>query len=389
MSEPRSCKFQTANVLSTSVAHFFHDVYTSFLAPVLPLLIEKLGISLFQAGTLSVFQRIPTIFNPLIGILAERVQSRYFIIFSPAVTAIFMSLIGVAPSYIFLVLIMMVSGLSSAFFHVPGPVMIRKVSCDRPGLGMSLFMVGGELARTAGPIAILGAVSLWGLEGSWRLAPMGIIASIVLFFRLKDIEIRQDFSKDKEKPNYLKVFKSFIPLFTSVTGFTFFFGAIKSSLTLYLPTFLKFEGHSLWFAGASLAILQGAGVAGTLLAGPLADKIGNKKLLRIVSLLTPMLMLLFTQVNAIWGIPVLIVLGVFLFAPSPVILSVVNNVKSKHLTFINGLYFTINFLLNAVMVMVIGWIADKIGLDLAYLISVIIGMAAIPFIWSLNEEKYP
>ena len=234
----KPCKFQTANVLSTSLAHFFHDVYTSFLAPLLPLLIDKLGISLFQAGTLSVFQRIPTIFNPLIGILAERVPSRYFIIFTPATTAIFMSLIGVAPSYIFLVIIMMVSGLSSAFFHVPGPVMIRKVSCDRPGLGMSLFMVGGELARTAGPLAILGAVSLWGLEGTWRLAPLGIIASIILFYRLKDIEIRQDFSKDKVKPDYYKIFKSFIPLFTSVTGFTFFFGAIKSSLTLYLPTFL-------------------------------------------------------------------------------------------------------------------------------------------------------
>jgi len=387
MSSSLTSKFQTANVLSTSLAHFFHDIYTSFLAPVLPLLIDKLGISLFQAGTLSVFQRIPTIFNPLIGILAERVHSRYFIIFSPAVTGIFMSMIGIAPSYIFLVIIMMVSGLSSAFFHVPGPVMIKKVSGDRPGLGMSLFMVGGELARTAGPLVILGAVSLWGLEGSWKLMPLGIVASIVLFFRLKDIEIRQDFSKDKTRPNYLKIFKKYIPLFISVTGFTFFFGAIKSSLTLYLPTFIKFEGYSLWFAGASLAILQGAGVAGTLLAGPLADRIGNRVLLRAVSIMTPLLMLLFTQVNAFWGIPVLVILGIVLFAPSPIILAVVNNSKTRHLTFINGLYFTINFLLNAVMVMIMGKIADAIGLDLAYLISVIIGMAAIPFIWSLKEDN--
>jgi len=386
MSGEKPCKFQTANVLATSLAHFFHDVYTSFLAPLLPLLIEKLGINLFQAGTLSVFQRIPTIFNPLIGILAERVRSRFFIILTPGITGIFMSLIGVAPAYIYLVIIMVFSGLSSAFFHVPGPVMIRKVSCDRPGLGMSLFMVGGELARTAGPVIILGAVSLWGLEGTWRLAPIGIIASLVLFFRLKDIEIRQDFSKDKIKPDYMKVFRSYVPLFASVTGFTFFFGAIKSSLTIFLPTYIRFEGHSLWFAGASLAILQAAGVAGTLLAGPLADKIGNRALLRIVAIVTPFLMLLFTRVGTFWGIPVLIVLGVFLFAPSPVILSVVNNVNSRHLSFINGVYFTINFLLNAIMVMVMGKIADKIGLDMAYLLSVAIGMIAIPFIWSLKED---
>jgi FSR family fosmidomycin resistance protein-like MFS transporter len=387
MASKQSCKFQTANVLSTSLSHFFHDIYTSFLAPLLPLLIDKLGITLFQAGTLSVFQRIPTILNPLIGILAERVHSRFFIIFTPAITGIFMSMIGIAPSYIFLVIIMLVSGLSSAFYHVPAPVMVKKVSCDRPGLGMSLFMVGGELARTVGPLVVLGAVSLWGLEGTWKLVPLGIIASIVLFFRLKDIEIRQDFSKDRVKPDYVNIFRKFVPLFISVTGFTFFFGAIKSSLTLYLPTFIKFEGYSLWFAGASLAILQGAGVAGTLLAGPLADKIGNRVLLRAVSVITPFLMLLFTQVNAFWGIPVLIVLGIVLFAPSPVILSVVNNSKTRHLTFINGLYFTINFLLNAVMVMIMGKIADAIGLKTAYMISVAIGIIAIPFIWSLKEDK--
>ena len=109
-------------------------------------------------------------------------------------------------------------------------------------------------------------------------------------------------------------------------------------------------------------------------------------LLKVVSVLTPILMLVFTQINIFWGIPVLIVLGIVLFAPSPVILSVVNNSKTKHLTFINGLYFTINFGLNAIMVMIMGKIADWIGLDTAYLISVAIGLIAIPFIWSLKEE---
>lgn len=228
-------KFQSANVFTTSAAHFFHDVYTAFLAPILPLLIDKLGINLFQAGALSVFQRIPTMFNPLIGIMAEHVQARYFIIITPAITAISMSLIGVAPNFALLVIIMLVSGFSSAFFHVPSPVMIRKVSGDRPGMGMSFYMVGGELARTAGPIAILTAVSFWGLEGSWKLMPIGIIASIVLFYRLKDIEIRKDFKQKQVKTNYYKVFKSLRPMFVNLSGFTFMFGAIKSSLTLYLP----------------------------------------------------------------------------------------------------------------------------------------------------------
>ncbi len=380
--------FQTANVLSLSVAHFFHDVYTAFLAPILPLLIDKLGINLFQSGVLSVFQRIPTLFNPLIGILAERAKARYFIIITPAITAISMSLIGVAPHFTILAILMFVSGFSSAFFHVPGPVMIRKVSGDRPGLGMSFFMVGGELARTAGPIAILAAVSLWGLEGTWRLMPVGILASIILFYRLKDIEIRRDFSKSQSRTNYFVIFRKMAPMFFHLSGFTFMFGAIKSSLTLFLPTYLDIQGFSIWFAGASLSILNAAGVAGTLVAGPLGDRFGNRRMMRVIAVVTPLLMMGLTQVNAYWGIPILLILGAFLFAPNPILLTVVNNTHTEHKTFINGLYFTVNFLLNAVMVMVIGWMADRIGLELSYQLSVIGGILAIPFIWTMRKDAY-
>jgi len=380
--------FQLANVVTTSMAHFFHDVYTAFLAPLLPILIERLGLSLFQAGALSVFQRIPTLFNPLIGILAERVKSRFFIILTPATTAITMSLIGVAPTYGVLVIIMLASGLSSAFFHVPGPVMIRKVSGDRPGFGMSLFMVGGELARTAGPLIVLGAVALWSFEGVWVLMVFGIAASIMLFFRLKDINIRENFTQKKNSKHYQKVLRQFYPLFKSLSLFTFFFGAIKSSLTLFLPTYLKQEGYSLWLAGASLSVLQLAGVAGTFLSGTLADRIGNRLLMRWVALITPVLMLLFTQVNVFWGLPVLVLIGLFLFAPGPVLLSVVNSSKTRHLTFLNGMYFTINFLLNALMVLIIGRVADYIGLHNTYLLSVGVGLLAVPFIWTMKKDNY-
>ncbi len=389
MTENKSARrIQYLNLVTTSVAHFFHDVYTAFLAPVLPILIDKLGISLFQAGTLSVFQRIPTLFNPLIGILAEKVRSKYFIIFTPAITAISMSMIGLAPTYSVLVIIMMVSGLSSAFFHVPGPVVVRRLSGDRPGLGMSFFMAGGELARTAGPLVILGAVSLFSFEGIWVLMFFGIAASMVLFFRLKEVDLRRDRSQIQQKGHYWQIFRQFIPMFSSLSFFTFFFGAIKSSLTLFLPTYLIFEGYSLWLAGISLSVLQLAGVAGTLLAGPLADRIGNRRLMRWVAIVTPLIMLLFTRVNVFLGIPLLIILGVFLFAPGPVLLSVVNSSRTMNLPFLNGIYYTINFFLNAVMVMIIGWIADQIGLPNTYLLSVGVGLLAIPFIWRMKFESY-
>ena len=85
--------FQTDNVILISLAHLIHDTYTSFLAPILPLLIEKLNISLFLSGMLSVVQRVPSLFNPLVGIMAEKLKVRYFVIFAPAVTTVAMGLI--------------------------------------------------------------------------------------------------------------------------------------------------------------------------------------------------------------------------------------------------------------------------------------------------------
>ncbi len=79
--------------------HFVHDVFSSFLAPWLPLLIEKLTLSLALAGSLTIFIRIPSLLNPLIGMAADRVDMRYMVIAAPAVTAVCMSLIGLAPSY--------------------------------------------------------------------------------------------------------------------------------------------------------------------------------------------------------------------------------------------------------------------------------------------------
>lgn len=148
--------FQKGKVVSISIAHFVHDSYTSFLAPALPLIIEKLGISYGMTGLLAVIQRIPSLFNPFIGIIAERPVMRYMVIFSPALTALSMSLIGIAPGYIFLAIVLFFSGLSSTLWHIPTPVMVKQFSGTRTGKGMSYYMVGGELARTAGPLIILG-----------------------------------------------------------------------------------------------------------------------------------------------------------------------------------------------------------------------------------------
>ncbi len=379
-------RFQTSNVIIISIAHLLHDVYTSFLAPVLPLLITKLDINLFMSGSLSVIQRIPSLFNPFIGILAEKVRVRYFVIFAPAVTTIAMGLIGVAPSYTALAVLLFVSGISSTLFHVPSPVMIKKLSGPRIGMGMSFFMLGGELARTLGPLIIVAAVEIWGLEGTFRLIPFGLIASAILWFKFRKIAISEDV-KSEIGPNYISVFKQFVPVFTTLAGITFFRGAMKSALTLYLPVYLTANGSELWLAGISLAVLQLAGAGGTFYAGTISDKIGRRTTLVIVSIISPVLLLLFLHSSGVLSFVLLILMGFFLVAPQSVNLAIIHELKTKHLPFVNGVYMMINFFISSVMTMAVGALSDKIGLDKTYTIAALMAFPAIIFSFMVPKKE--
>src|SRR5512137_1327328 len=98
--------FQTGQVAPVVAAHFSHDIYTAGVAPLLPVLIEKLSLSLFQAGALSACLQIPSLLNPIVGYLADRVNLRFIVILAPAITATLLSGIGVPSSFISLAVLL-------------------------------------------------------------------------------------------------------------------------------------------------------------------------------------------------------------------------------------------------------------------------------------------
>lgn len=381
-------KFQFGNVLTVSFAHLSHDIYSAFLAPLLPLLISKMGITLSMAGLLDITRKIPSLFNPFVGLIADRICVRYFIILTPAITGIAMSLLGIAPSYPILLILLFVAGISNTLFHVPSPVMIKHVSADQVGKGMSYYMLGGELARTLGPLLITAAISWWGLEGSWRVMPLGIIASTILYLKLRNISINKDFQKKKKETGARETFNKLIPFFMIIFGITIFRAAMKLALTLYLPTFLTQQGNTLWLAGISLAVLQFSGAIGTFFAGPISDKFGRKNVLLITSVVNPILMWIFISANGSFMIPLLIIMGFFLFASGPVLLALVQDTDSDHPSFVNGIYMTINFGVSSLMVLLIGFLGDRLGLIITYRFCAVISIASIPFILLLSNKKY-
>lgn len=376
-------QFQFRKVVTLSVGHFFHDVFSSFLAPILPLLIEKFSISYAAAGLLSLVQRLPSLSNPFVGMIAEQGWFRYMVILSPGLTALAMSMLGVVPWYGLAVLLMLLAGISSTFFHVPGPVMVRKVSGDRVGKGMSYFMVGGELARTAGPMVVLAAVTTWGVQGTIRLLPLGLLASGILFWHLKDVESAEKVSV--KQMTYSQTTKDMLPFFMIVGGFIFFRAFAKVSLTLFLPTFLSHQGRSLWYAGGALSLVQLAGAIGTFFAGSLSDRFGRKHVLWILAVSTPVFMLAFLWSGGFIRFIFLVGVGLAIFSSGPVTLALVQDQKTDYPAFLNGIYMTLNFSLSSLMALLVGGMSDWMGLEKTYLICALLSCLAIPFINRLQH----
>ena len=378
---PREDGFQKGKVLSISAAHFVHDCYTAFLAPALPLIIDKLGISYGMTGLLAVIQRLPSLFNPFIGIIAERPVMRYMVVVSPALTALFMSLIGIAPGYIFLAVLLFFSGISSTLWHIPTPVIVRTLSGSRPGKGMSYYMVGGELARTAGPLIILGVISLWGLEGTWKMMPLGFIASILLYLNFRKAKLRPTTSSRKhQEGSYWKIFLRFSAAFLLTGGYTFFQAGMKASLTYYLPTFLTSQGHTLHYSDLALTVIQLAGAAGALFAGTLSDKLGRTRTLLIVGVVTPLLTLLFLKLEGYWIFPVLLPLGFFLFAPTSVMLATVQELNTDKKAFVNSIYMTLNFFVSVMIYPIVGTLIDHFGFLSTFRVIALLAFGAVPVV---------
>ena len=178
--------------------------------------------------------QLPSLLSPFIGFLAEHFSVRYLVIFAPAVTATLATLIGFMPSYGTAALLLFTAGLSVMAFHAPAPAMIAHISGGKVGRGMSFFMAGGQLGRTLGPLLVGFGVAQWGIEGLWRLMFFGWLATLILFFRLRDVSARRDRKKSISKP----LLKRFVRVFAPLFGVMAFRNMLQSTLMVFMVVYL-------------------------------------------------------------------------------------------------------------------------------------------------------
>ncbi len=368
--------FQTGRVVTITTAHMVHDTYTAFLAPLLPAFMAKLSLSKTEAGALTVFMQGPSVLQPYIGYLADRVSLRYFVILGPAVTATMMSLLGIAPRYAVLALFLMVVGLSSAAFHAVAPVMAGRLSGHSLGRGMGFWMVGGELGRTLGPLIIVTAVSFVSLEGTPWLMTAGLLASLMVYLLLRDVPGREP--ETRPVMSFGQGLRVMRPLLVPLAGIITARVFILAALTTYLPIFLTEQGANLWLAGVSLTVLEAAGVAGALTGGSLSDRLGRRLVLFVAMLTTPLFMLIFLATGGWMRFPLLLVLGFTSLSIAPVIMALVQESFPENRALANGVYMALAFVIRSGAVVVLGALGDLFGLQLAFTVSAVIALLGLP-----------
>jgi FSR family fosmidomycin resistance protein-like MFS transporter len=380
-------QFQTDRVLTISAAHAVHDTYTGFLAPLLPAFIDSLALSKTEAGLLTVFNQGPSLLQPFIGHLADRVSLRYMVILAPGVSATAMSLLGIAPGYAVLALLLMVTGLSSAALHSVAPVMAGRLSGKNLGRGMGFWMVGGELGRTLGPLVIAGYFVLrpeslasmpWLMVGGW-------LASVLLYFRLRHVPGRPP--NAGEGLPWRQAIKMMGPLLVPLVGIIVARSFMAAALTTYLPVFLTGEGAALWFAGISLSVLEAAGVVGALLGGALSDRIGRRATLFISLATTPALMFAFLAVGSWLRFPLLLALGLTSLSVVPVIMALMQETFPENRALANGMYMALSFAIRSGVVVVVGMMGDLWGMRPAFTISAVIPLLGLPFLLLLPDRR--
>ena len=376
----RESAFDYNRILLICSGHFVHDVYSAFIAPLLPLLIDKLGLTLVMAGSLPVFMQAPSLLGPVIGYLADRFSVRYLVIFAPAITATLASLIGFMPTYGALALLLFCVGVNIMAFHAPAPAMIAHVAGGKVGRGMSFFMAAGELARSVGPLLVGFGVAEWGMQGLWRLMFFGWLASAVLFWRLRDVSAKRERRKTKTKP----MLRRFARVFAPLLGVMLLRNMAASSLGIFMVVYLvDIRGFELTLATGALALYEFSGVGGALMGGTLSDRFGRRKMVAGAAICSALLMLVFVHVEGALMIPLLIGMGFTALSVSPVFLALVQDQLPENRATANGMFMLYAFGVRAINVLMVGALGDALGLQNAFIAAALISLLCLPVIITL------
>jgi FSR family fosmidomycin resistance protein-like MFS transporter len=385
---PAVSETKLSDVATITLGHAANDLYGSFIAPLLPVFISSMGLSKTEAGFLSMVKQLPSLAQPVMGHLADRLGLRGVLIFTPALTAATISLAGIAPSYSAVALLLLVGGASSAAFHAVAPAIAGELAGSQNiGRGMGLWILGGELGFTIGPLLIASVVERFGVKATPWLMLIGVLASVLLFFRVR--QLPQSSARQREGLPWRDALTQLRPVMVPLIGMSITRALALSAISGYLPTLLTESGATLLLAGASLTVFQGAASVGVVIGGSLSDRLDRRPVMVASNALTPLLLAAFLVAGGTGQLLALVLMGFISVMYNPAALAVIQETATQNRALATSVYLALMFLIRSIATVAVGALADHAGMRTAFALSAGVFFLGVPLALLLPRTEGP
>lgn len=383
-------EFDLKGTATIAGAHFSHDLYSSLLGPLIEAVQDKLAVSLFVASLMVPAQQFPSVLQPFIGVVADRTSKRWFVVLAPAVAGISTSSIGLAPNIGVVLILLLTSGLASAAFHTPAVTLVGEYGGRKMGQAMAIFMAGGQLARTVGPLMITAAIALFTLEGSFVIMVFGVVASILLYFTI-DTTASDLAEKAKTRVDIKPLLRARRKPILALLGYAAVKNLASAPFALFLVVYLDDKGRGEWYASISLSVLFAAGIVGGLVGGTLSDKFGRRSAMFVSALGTmPLFYLYLWLENGSWSVLlVLWVAGVVSMATRPIQLALAQEILPEARGPMAGVMLAFGFVSMSLIALGFGALSDAIGIDVSFWLIPATAVLGLPLIALLPKRGEP
>lgn len=351
------------------------DAYGNMFAPLLPLLIPQLNLSLKTVGVLAMCYQLASSVSQLgFGTLADRWRPRVLLMGGPILSVLVLSAIGTATTVPSLAALLLIGGLGGAAFHPPAAALVHAVSGDRKGLAMSTHISGGSLGFSVAPLFFAPAVVALGPSWAWLVALPGLVALSYTLRLMRRVAIPQ-----KHGPqgwSHLRPYaKPLALLYIIVVLRTL----TANSLSVFLPVLLTQQGMGVNQASAAVSLYLFASTIGGFLGGPMADVFGARRVI-MWTLLASVPFLLLGQLTSGWALALLVSIGGLLLQSTlPINVTFGQQIAPVSAATVSSLMMGFAWGVGSLVAPVVGVLGDRLGLNVALSITAVIPILAAAF----------
>jgi FSR family fosmidomycin resistance protein-like MFS transporter len=356
---------------SISFAHLLNDMIQSLLLAIYPMLKSAFDLSFGQIGLITLtYQITASLLQPIIGFYTDKRPKPYSLPIGMGFTLTGLLLLAVAPSYPVLLAAAMLVGTGSSVFHPESSRVARMASGGQHGFAQSLFQVGGNAGSALGPLLAALVVIPRGQHAIAWFSLAALLAMAVLTFVGRWYKANAGLLKPRAKrgDGQTEFAGGRVMAALGVLGllvFSKFF--YLSSLSSYYTFYLISKFHlSVQSAQVHLFVLLGAVAAGTIIGGPVGDRIGRKIVIWVSILGVAPFTLALPYANLFWTGILSVVIGLVLASAFSAIVVFAQELMPGKVGMVAGLFFGLSFGMGGIGAAVLGHVADLYGIDFVY-----------------------